>query len=220
MESSAGQPQPHFTAVVLAGGRSQRMGQDKAALPIGGESLLARMVKRMRQATPHALVIGPPTLMPLLATALPDVALIADDTPNLGPLGGLATALRYLCASFVTPRAFVVACDMPFVAPKLIVAMARLADDSPAAQVVALHTDQGWEPLHAIYSIACLPIIEQHIAAGERSLQRMLDHLSVREMTSEEAARYDPRRLSTFNANAPEDWKRALRLAMTEKGDA
>src|SRR5262249_27865946 len=91
--------------VILAGGKSARMGAERGALRIGGETLLAGIVKRLRLALPKVYVVGP---LPLLALA-PDAAVFPDDPPDAGPLGGLATALAHLSY----PRAFVVGCDMP-----------------------------------------------------------------------------------------------------------
>ena len=197
-----------FTAVILAGGRSSRMGREKAALEIGGEPLLRRVVTRLRQATPTILIVGPTSLAALVSD-VSDAPIVPDDVPDAGPLSGLATALRHI----TTPRAFVVACDMPFVSPPLVGWMARLAEESPATQVVVLHTRQGAEPLHAIYDRSCLPIAQSLLAQGERSLRVLLKHTEVRAVSVQEAEPYDSRGLSAFNANAPEEWRRALALA-------
>lgn len=131
------------TGVVLAGGRSSRMGTDKATLIIGGEPLLRRIVGRLRRALADTLVIGPPELAALLQPSalgqttkrvnghesepitgrITTTRVIPDAQPGLGPLGGLATALGAITTSY----AFVIACDMPFVQPALIRIQARLA---------------------------------------------------------------------------------------------
>ncbi|HUY77372.1 MAG TPA: molybdenum cofactor guanylyltransferase [Ktedonobacterales bacterium] len=131
------------TGVVLAGGHSSRMGADKAALLIGDEPLLRRIVRRLRLALAETLVVGPPELAALLQPLAPGQAtehvtnqqpeqsarpiaetrVIPDAQPGLGPLGGLATAL----GAITTPYAFVIACDMPFVQPALIRTQAQLA---------------------------------------------------------------------------------------------
>ena len=146
------------TGVVLAGGASARMGRSKAALELRGEPLLRRVVRRLRLALPNVLVVGPPDL----ATLVPDTTVLPDLTLGTGPLGGLHTALR----AVTTPWVFVVACDMPFVAPALVRAMARLATVHADSDAVALRTTHGVEPLHAVYQRSCLAAVEQRIGTG------------------------------------------------------
>jgi molybdopterin-guanine dinucleotide biosynthesis protein A len=194
--------------VVLAGGRSRRMGREKAALTIGGEPLVRRVVRRLAEALPDVLVVGPETLRPLV----PDVRVVADETPGKGPLGGIVTAFD------VAPShpLFVVACDMPFVAPALVRELVRIAAQTPDVDVVELRTSRGVEPLHAVYSPTCLPALRAQLAAGEGALHLLLRQVRVREVMPEEAARHDPTGLSAFNANTPEEWQRVLALAAEE----
>lgn len=194
--------------VVLAGGRSARMGQSKAALDIGGEPLLTRVVGRLRQALPDVVVIGQPELQALA----PGVPMIADLRPGLGPLSGLESALA-ASAQRGAIDAFVVACDMPFVSPALVRHMMALADTESSTQVIILRSAHGLEYLHALYAVTCLPAIRARLDGGERSLRGLLDDLRVREIGDGEAAEYDPAGLSAFNANTPEEWRRALTLA-------
>lgn len=198
------------TGVVLAGGRSTRMGEDKAALEIGGESLLRRVVRRLQVALPEVLVVGPEHL----AALVPDVRVAPDRAAHLGPLGGLATAL----AVAETPRVFLVACDMPFVEPELVRAMARLAAEPPPVDALLLRSPAGLEYLHAVYAASCLLRIETVLAGTDRSLRRLVSLLTVREMPREQVARYDPQGLSAFNANTPSEWDRALAIARDDHG--
>lgn len=195
------------TGVVLAGGRSQRMGQRKAALLIGGEPLLRRVVRRLRLAVRDVLVVGSTDL----AALVPDTRII-QDLPlhqGYGPLAGLEAALD----AIETLHAFVIACDMPFVAPDLVRAMVALAIADPASDALVLRTSQGIEPLHAVYSRVCLPAIRRRLDVGECSLQRLLPHLRISEVSAELVHRYDPTGRSAFNANTPEEWEQALTIA-------
>ncbi len=198
---------PAATGVVLAGGLSQRMGQSKAALLIAGEPLLQRVVRRLRLALGNVLVVGSGEL----ATLVPDTRIIQDLPLHLGqgPLAGLEAALN----AIETPYAFVVACDMPFVAPALVAAMVALAGADPSNEALVLRTPHGVEPLHAVYSHACLPAITRQLDAGKRSLQHLLSQLRVGEVPTELVSRYDPAGHSAFNANSPEEWEYALALA-------
>jgi len=198
------------TGVVLAGGRSTRMGQDKAALMIGGEPLLRRVVRRLQAALREVLVVGPEHL----AAHIPDVRVAPDRAARLGPLGGLATAL----ALVETPRVFLVACDMPFVEPQLVRAMAHLAAEPPLVDALLLRSPTGFEYLHGVYAASCLPLIESMLAGPDRSLRHLVPLLAVREMPREQAVGYDPRGLSAFNANTTDEWERALAIARDDCG--
>ena len=189
------------TGVVLAGGRSTRMGQDKAALLLGGEPLLRRAVRRLHCALAEVIVAGPAEL----AALVPGVRIVADTQPGQGPLAGIGSALRATTTSWI----FAVACDMPFVAPDLVRAMVDLALTSPDVDAVVLRAAHGTEQLHAVYGTSCLPALEAQLAAGDRALHHLFSTIRVREVPQAVAAHYDPDGLSVFNANAPEDWSRA-----------
>ena len=198
------------TGVVLAGGASLRMGQSKAALSLHGEPMLRRVVRRLERALPNVLVIGPAEL----AELVPGTRVTPDLAPGGGPLGGLRTALHIT----PTPWAFVVACDMPFVAPALVQALARLAANAEreGCDAVVLRTPRGLEPLHTVYHRSCLATIERQIASTDHSLAALLNRLRVLVLDEAEAARVDPTGRSAFNANTPEEWQRAQQLVDTE----
>jgi molybdopterin-guanine dinucleotide biosynthesis protein A len=195
--------------VVLAGGKSERMGMEKAALRIGDETLLARIVRRLRLALPEVYVVGPLHL----AALTPGTAMFPDDLTGVGPLGGLSTALAHAPSRHL----FVVGCDMPFVEPALMSAMARYAARFPGADVVALRTPRGLEPLHAVYAQTCASAVGEWLAAADgKSLSALLERLNVKELPANIVARYDPSGRSTFNANSPEDWREALAIYAEE----
>lgn len=195
----------HTTGVVLAGGKSARMGASKAALPIGGEPLLRRVVGRLAVGFAEVLVVGDPEL----AALAPGITVVPDRVAGAGPLAGLEAALSALA----TPRAFVVACDMPFVSPALARHLADLAAERQDADVVALRTSRGLEPLHAVYAAACLHDVRRQLHDGQRSLQHLLARLRVLEVTGEGAGAFDPTGLSVLNANTPDEWREVLDLA-------
>jgi FdhD protein len=105
---------------------------------------------------------------------------------------------------------------MPFVAPALVRAMARLATVHADSDAVALRTTHGVEPLHAVYQRSCLAAVEQRIGTGNHSMAGLLSTLTVHVFESAEAARYDPSGRSAFNANTPAEWREAQALAATE----
>jgi molybdopterin-guanine dinucleotide biosynthesis protein A len=191
--------------VVLAGGKSARMGMEKAALRIGDETLLARIVQRLRLALPEVSIVGPSHL----AALAPGTPLFPDETPGIGPLGGLSTALSHVSSQHI----FLIGCDMPFVEPALVRGMARYAARYPNADVVALRTPRGLEPLHAVYAQTCASAVGERLAAADgKSLSALLERLNVKELPASVIARHDPSGRSTFNANSPEDWREALAI--------
>lgn len=198
-------PLVEITGVILAGGRSSRMGSDKAALILGGRSLLSRAVERLHLALASVIVIGPDHLVALQ----PGAPIIPDARPGLGPLGGLATALEWAQTDWV----FLVACDMPFIQPALVRHMAALALAASDAEAVALRSPDGLEPLHTVYRRDIESVIARTLAAPHPSMRGLLSQLRVIEASPEDVARLDPRGLSIFNANTEEDWLRARALA-------
>lgn len=207
-EAGADAPIVGVVGVVLAGGGSRRMGRDKAALLLGGEPLLRRAVGRLRLALAEVIVVGAPALAPLV----PDTRMVPDGWPGRGPLGALATALAATDAPWVA----LVACDMPFIQPALIREIARRALASHDADVVALRGARGIEPLHAAYSRACLPLALERLAGDDASLRGLLAMARVAEVSPDEARLLDPAGHSAFNANTPEEWQAALRIAEAE----
>jgi molybdopterin-guanine dinucleotide biosynthesis protein A len=193
------------TGVVLAGGRSTRMGRSKAQLLIAGEPLLARVVRRVRLALAEVIVVGPTELQPLV----PGVSIMQEVVPGLGPLAGVAAAL----GAIRTPWACAVACDMPFVQPALVRALADVARANPDADVVALRTEHGTEYLHAVYARSCLPYMSAQLEDGNRSLKCLFAALRVLEVHQRDVTASDPDGLSAFNANSLEEWASALVLA-------
>jgi molybdopterin-guanine dinucleotide biosynthesis protein A len=197
------------SGAILAGGQSRRMGSDKAALRIQGEPLLQRTVRLLASITTDVAIIGPPER----AALAPGVPIFPDRWPQQGPLGGIATALQALAGEAV----LVVGCDMPFLHAGLLCYLIALA---PEYDAVVVRSDGEAHPLHAVYQRRCLPTLEEQLQAGNLRVQQFLARLVVRFVEGEELDRFDPQHLSTFNANTPEEWARALRLLSTLEEDA
>jgi molybdopterin-guanine dinucleotide biosynthesis protein A len=146
-----------LTVCIQAGGQSSRMGEDKALKTFLGRPLIQRVVDRLAPIADEVIV----------TTNRPDdyrflnLRLFADLKPDRGALGGLYTAI----ASATHPIVAVVACDMPFASPRLIEAMSKLLVDAEReTDVVITKSEEGYEPLHAVYRRdTCLPAIESAI---------------------------------------------------------
>ncbi|MBC7260829.1 MAG: molybdenum cofactor guanylyltransferase, partial [Chloroflexi bacterium] len=183
-----------ISVIILAGGKSQRLGIDKALLELDGEWLLLRLLNALRTLGDDLLVVTNDTerLAKLPGRLIPDVYL------NAGPLGGIYSgllAMRY-------PQALVVACDMPLLNLELLRYMILLSVDF---DIVIPRIGDKVEPLHAVYSKSCLPAIAKALECGERRVISFFPQLRVRYVEQEEIDIFDPQHLSFFNINTLED---------------
>jgi molybdopterin-guanine dinucleotide biosynthesis protein A len=138
-----------------------------------------------------------------------DVPLFPDLKLGRGALGGLYTAI----ASASHPLVAVVACDMPFASVSLLEAASRLLVEEEA-DVVIPKSDEGYEPIHAVYRRAtCLPAIEAAIDAGQWKVIAWFPQVKVRVLTHDEIKRYDPSGLAFWNVNTPEEFSKAEEIA-------
>lgn len=159
-----------FDAVLLAGGRSSRFGSDKAFLDWRGQPLYVAQLRKLASLGPGKLWLSTRPDQPF-PEFLEGVARLVDETPGLGPLGGLRSALAASEASFL----LVLAVDLP----KMEAAF--LADLLDRGAGAAPRTDRGWEPLAALYPRAELrTLVEEFLAAGNRRLQDLLDEAAAR----------------------------------------
>jgi len=194
-----------LTICVQAGGASSRMGEDKALKPFLGLPLIQRVVDRLQPIADELIV----------TTNRPDdylflnLRLIPDLKPGRGALGGLYTAI----ASATHPIVAVAACDMPFASAKLIEAMVNLLVEHEADVVIA-KTENGYEPLHAVYRReTCLPAIESAIDADLWKVIAWFPQVKVHVLTLEEVKSNDPQMLAFWNVNTPEEFAKAEEIA-------
>jgi molybdenum cofactor guanylyltransferase len=190
------------TAIVLAGGRSRRIGRPKAFLEIGGRPLIDRVLDALSGAFSEVLIVAP-DFTPFTHLG---ARLVADTHPGLGALGGVYTGL----AAAGHPRAIVVGCDMPFLSPALLAHLVARAGGRTAAVPRAA---DGRHPLHAAYTKDALPVLERAIAERSLKLLDAVARLDALEIGEAEMRRFDPELLSLFNVNRPEDLDRARAIA-------
>ena len=189
------------TAIVMAGGKSQRMGGDKATTRLGEQTLLQRVVDivqplfgelRISVRAPRADLPWPQ---------------ISDRHQDAGPLAGLCAALE----AARTPWIFALATDMPFVKPALIELLAQRRAGFDAVVPVA---DGHPQPLAAFYSVSCLETIRALLDAddGQRSLRAALDRLNVCYVGESDLLAADPGRRSFVDLDTPQDLAAARRI--------
>jgi len=197
------------TGVLLAGGKSKRMGEDKRFLLIGGSTLIERSVEVMCALFQHVcVVIAQEGSVPSVC-----VPVARDLIPNCGSLGGLYTGLRQSTAQHI----FVAACDMPFLCSSLVEYMVALKEE---ADIVMALWKNRLQPTHAVYSRRCLPILEDMIRRHEVKIQHIAAHpsLRVRLITEAEVSRIDSDGRSFRNINTPSDLEAARSLYDSSSG--
>ena len=190
-----------LTVAVQAGGRSSRMGSDKALLRLDGIPLIERLLQRVSGLGEEILIT---TNRPQDYQYL-GLRMASDPEPGAGALHGLRTALEAARGQTV----LVLACDMPFVSRPLLEHMLQLAE---AADLVVPRRGGEYEPLHAVYSKGCLPALEAALQQGEHRMISFFPSLNLHTVEQEEIDRLDPEGLSFFNVNTPEDLRKAERI--------
>ena len=194
-----------LTVVIQAGGQSSRMGEDKALKPFLGKPLIQRVIERL---TPIADELIVTTNRPADYAFL-DQRLVSDLNPDRGALGGLYTAI----ASASHPFVAVAACDMPFASGSFFESAHRLIVEEEADVVIA-KSDEGYEPLHALYRReTCLPAIEAAINEDKWKVIAWFPQVKVRTLSPEELKKIDPSGLCFWNVNTPDEFAKAEQLA-------
>jgi molybdopterin-guanine dinucleotide biosynthesis protein A len=182
------------TGIVLLGGRSSRFGSNKSFALVDGVPLIERVTGVMGSLFHRVMLI---TNSPWLYSHL-NLPMIEDQIKDLGPIGGLYTAL----VSIKTRFAFVTACDMPYLNGKLIRRLVEMADDF---DVTVPAPGSSVEPLHAVYSKRCVPALKNCIDAGERRIIRFYPKANVKLVPEVELRKFDPDLKSLYNINRPQD---------------
>jgi len=191
------------SAIVLAGGRSSRMGADKASLVIGGITMLGRVVAELGLAFEDvAVVAGTAAADSASELSQPFVRIMRDSEAFAGPV----KALRLGLATVRTEVAFACGCDLPLVSSALAAALCAMAEQRDAAIPMV---NGRLQVLHAAYRKSCLPVLDAMIARGDRRLQDLAPRLHARIVSEAEVLPYDPDLLSFLNVNTPEDFARA-----------
>lgn len=186
------QPTDHsdITGVILAGGRSRRMGRDKATLTVGGRTLFERAHDAFDAVFEQILIAGD---RPDLASAA--VPCFADEFPG-SALGGIHGGLK----AAQTPWIFVAPCDLAAPDPNLI---RHLLPYRHSCDAVVPRTREGFEPVFALYHKNCLPVMEQMLRVGNYRIYDFYDHIRIRFVESDELP--DGWQTALVNLNSPVD---------------
>lgn len=191
-----------LSAIILAGGQSSRMGQDKALIPLQGVPLLRRVCKVALQCTSEVYVVTPwpdryQDILPDACRLLQEVALLGETAPH-GPLVGFAQGLAQVKTDWV----LLLACDLPQLQVKVLQNWATQLEKTDKNVIALLpRHPKGWEPLCGFYRRQCLPMLTQFINEGGRSFQSWLAQHPVQELMIQDTQ-------LLFNCNTPSDLER------------
>ena len=192
------------SAIVLAGGESTRMGQDKALLSLNNETFLNHVCQIAIECTAQTYVISPwiekyQNFLPFGCHRVKE-QLVLNGTSNT-PLIGFAQAMSLVQTEWV----LLLACDLPYLSSSQVKQwLLALTTVLPTETAFLPHSPKGWEPLCGFYRRSCLASLEEYIDGGGKSFQRWLKGCSVKELVIGD-------RHCLFNCNTPEDWESGSR---------
>lgn len=191
---------------VTAGGRSSRMGKDKAWLELDGQTMIGRVIAALKPVSADLSVIANSPEYERLG-----LPVYSDTNIGIGPLEAIRTAL----ANSNAPRVLLVGCDMPFVTAELFSFLLSQKGDYRA--IVPVGADGRLEPLCAVYSTDALPQVTRLIESGERKVSLLFEQIRTRRVAFAESGRLPGAELFFKNVNTPEEYALALE-AMRKPG--
>ncbi len=178
------------TAVILAGGKSRRMGRDKATLVVGGKTLFEGTRAMFAGLFPQVLIAGDrPDLASGTVPCFPDIF------PG-SALGGIHNGLFHA----KTPWIFIAPCDLPFPDARLVMA---LLNRRANADCVVIRTPEGLEPVFALYHQNCRPVMERMLTAGHLRITDFFPQVNTSYLDSRSLP--DNWQRALYNLNAPDD---------------
>lgn len=198
-------PYEDCPALILCGGRSRRMGQDKAFLPLGSKTVLQRVETAFSTLSSQlVLVIGHDASMPP-STGFDGV--VRDENPDFGPLEGLRVGLRHLERYEMV---FVGTCDAPLVVPEVYRLLRQRLLDTADCDVTLPVVDGQSYPLTAVYRTSVIREIVQMIEGGDLRVKNLLNQVRCAEISGAEIRRVDPELDTVRNINTRDEYERML----------
>ncbi len=195
---------PDLTAFILAGGKSSRMGRDKAFVEFEGRTLLARALELAASVTSEVRIVGSREKFAAFAPVVEDVF------RECGPLGGIHAALR----DSTTDLNLMLAVDTPLISWALLQYLIKQVRESAEEVAVVPRGKEGWQPLCAIYRREFADAVEEALRAGQYKIGWVLDKLRVRAIEQEELDRAGFSPAIFRNLNTPEELREVQRSAI------
>ena len=187
------------SGIILAGGYSSRMGQDKTLMPVNAETLIERAVTELRKTVDEIIIASNQKAK----YNLPGTVEVEDIYPGMGPLGGIHAGLSAANYQY----AFVMAADMPLFSADLAGYLLNRCD---GYDVVAPEVNGQWEPLCAVYAKDCIKPIEKLLAEDVKKAQYFLSLVRVLKISQKELAMIGKTNDIFYNLNTPEDYQKFL----------
>jgi molybdopterin-guanine dinucleotide biosynthesis protein A len=192
--------------IILAGGKSTRMGSSKALLPFGGETMLQRVVRLLSTVvSPIVVVAAPGQSLPQLP---PNVAVVQDEREGRGPLEGLRAGLKALPGG--SEAAYVTSCDVPLLVPAFV---RQLIDLLTNHDIAVMEIEGFAHPLSAVYRRGTLAQVEALLAHDRLRPAFLFEAVRTRRVLPAEMTSADPELLTLRNLNTREDYLEALSIA-------
>ena len=188
------QSKTKMAAIILAGGKSIRMGENKAFIEVDGVPIISRIYSLFKELFEEVIIV---TNQKDLFKNL-DSRIYTDLVPDKGALGGLYTGIFFSSFQY----SFCVACDMPFIKKALVQYLIKNTKDE---DVIVPRTSDGLQPLHAIYSKNCLEPIRKIIERGKYKIIDFYRLVRVKIVEENDFLPLDPFRESFINVNTPEE---------------
>lgn len=189
------------SGVILAGGKSLRMGTRKALQRLGGQCVIEHVITRIAGLVDELYLV----VDDVDSFACLGFPMVADVEPDKGPLVGLYTGI----ISSQMPWVLAIACDTPFVKPRLIETILARPRDT---LIIATEINAQLQPLPALYSAQCGEVARVLLALGRRALRDLLAAVEVSRIPEAEVRQIDPELHSFFDLDTPDDLRRARDL--------
>lgn len=198
----------HKGAIVLCGGKSSRMGRDKATLAFGPELMLQRVVRLVSQVVDPMAVVVVAAIEQHLPLLPANVIITRDELPGRGPLEGIAAGLRAM-PGFVD-AVYATSCDVPLLVPEFVFQMFERLDQN---DVAVPFDGQYHHPLAAVYRPRVLSMIQSLLETDRLRPRFLFDQVLTAEIPVETLRAVDPELSTLMNLNHPEDYHVALKMA-------
>jgi len=191
---------------ILAGGRSKRLGEDKVNTMIGDESLLELMIRKVSAVFKNVVIIS------RRDSKLPDIKneVLYDLIPESGSLGGIYTGL----VKSPTFYNFFLSCDMPFIELPFI---EKMISENKNYDILLPREGRHYQPLHAIYSKACLPTVRDLLASGNLKIIDLFPKVNVRYIEKISWESFDVEKRMFLNINTSKDLDFARDTLLSKK---
>ena len=185
-----------MNAAILVGGKSSRMGSNKAFLELKGKSFIELQIDLLREIFDDIFISANTSS----EYEYLNLSIFKDVYPGKGPLGGIYTSL----INSSSLHTFMLACDMPFIGPELI---NHLKDLTKEYDVVIPKSEKGLEPLHAFYSKKCIDPIKRSLEEDNLRITSFFPHVNVKIVELDNLNLSDSFKNSIKNLNTRDDYE-------------